>query len=127
MEVVCKSDYQDIYRIKDGVLFIVNKFKNKRFDGKIHFIGMYSKNRPYFKNYKNGLRILTDDYHDSYYNETYKKGQVICHGYPVEIVNKDEWEYQIKTTGESFSGNKDNLITLLGSIENIIDQYNKRQ
>ena len=27
MEVVCQCDYQDIYRIKDGVLLIINKFK----------------------------------------------------------------------------------------------------
>ena len=26
MEVVVQTDYQDIYRITDGVLFIVNKF-----------------------------------------------------------------------------------------------------
>ncbi len=27
MEVVVKTDYQDIYRIKYGVLFVVNKFE----------------------------------------------------------------------------------------------------
>ena len=26
MEIVVQTDYQDIYRITDGVLFIVNKF-----------------------------------------------------------------------------------------------------
>ena len=26
MEIVAQTDYQDIYRITDGVLFIVNKF-----------------------------------------------------------------------------------------------------
>ena len=26
MEIVVQTDYQDIYRITDGVLFVVNKF-----------------------------------------------------------------------------------------------------
>lgn len=124
MEIVCQSEYCDIYRIKDGVLLIVNKFKNTRFNGQLHFIGMYSKNRPYFKNYKSGLRILTEDYYDSHYNETYKEGQVIYHGYPVELVNEEEWEYQIKTTGESFSGDKDKILKLISEITQEINRSN---
>lgn len=27
MQTLCESEYQDIYRIKDGVLLVVNKFK----------------------------------------------------------------------------------------------------
>lgn len=27
MEVLCKSDYQDLYRVMDGVLLVVNKFR----------------------------------------------------------------------------------------------------
>ena len=105
MKIVCETDYQDIYRLKEGVLLVVNKFKYiANSDGKYDFISAYSKNKPYAKECQNQLRILTDDFYCRYSNTTYKEGQVLYRGYPVELVGENDWEYQIKTTGDAFSG-----------------------
>ena len=117
-EVLCKSDYQDIYRIKDGVVLIINKFKYiKNDEGGHDYIGYTStKYKRYIKGCQDTLCILTQDYYDQYRNKTYNNGQVIYNGYPVVLADRHEWNYQIKTTGTSFSGDLEEMITLLYEI-----------
>lgn len=50
------------------------------------------------------------------------QGTVLYYGRPVELARKDEWNYQIKTTGESLSGDFDEVTELLTSIIKIIDK-----
>lgn len=71
MEVLCQTEYQDVYRIKSGVLLVVNKFRDMVDEnGRKDFISAYSKNRPYHKHSKD-LRVLTDDYYYSPTQRTY--------------------------------------------------------
>lgn len=44
METLCKSDYQDLYRITDGVFLVVNKFRYILENGKYR-ISTYRKSR----------------------------------------------------------------------------------
>ena len=118
MQILCKSEYQDIYRIKDGVLLVVNKF-----DYTIGEEGYYKRidvNKTNSKKYENGckdLKVVTSKIvqHDG---SIVKAGQVLYHNYLVKIVPKDKWDYQIKTTGDMFSGNAKELLEY---IDNIID------
>lgn len=121
MEVVCQSDYQDIYRIDYGVLLVINKFKYISFKNAEYPI-VYNMNRTNCKAYKKGcqeqLKQLTKPYRgDEYHPFELPVGSVCYRGRPVKIVNQSEWNYQIKTTGEDFSGNRE---TILGYIENIV-------
>ena len=117
MEVLCQTEYQDVYRIKSGVLLVVNKFRDMVDEnGRKDFISTYSKNRPYHKHSKD-LRVLTDDYYYSPTQRTYKTGQVIYGCYPVELIdNKEEWTFQIKTTGDALSGTFGEITLLLTNI-----------
>lgn len=57
MEILCKSEYQNVYRVKDGVLFVVNKFKyikNKK-GYMYHLSNIDRKNSKTYK--KKGVRI----------------------------------------------------------------------
>ena len=122
MEVLCQTEYQDVYRIKSGVLLVINKFRIIERS----FISSYSKNRPYDKHSKD-LRVLTDDYYYYPNNKTYKSGQVIYNHYPVELVdNKEEWSFQIKTTGDALSGTFEEITFLLNNILGKVCETNDR-
>ena len=127
MEVICQTEYQDVYRVKSGVLLVINKFKiivNE--NGSRDFISTYSKNRPYHKHSKD-LRVLTADYYYSPTNKTYKAGQVVYCGYPVELIdNKEEWTFQIKTTGDALSGTFIEITSLLMNIYGKVCEANER-
>ena len=66
MEIVAQTDYQDIYRITDGVLFIVNKFisidYSNLIDERIHIYRKEAKYKSYNKNCQNCLKVLKKDY-----------------------------------------------------------------
>lgn len=122
METLFKSEYQDVYRIKSGVLLVINKFKIVSND----FISIYSKNRPYNK-YSKDLRILTADYYYSPTQKTYKAGQVTYNSYPVKLINnKREWNFQIKTTGDAFSGTFEEITFLIKNILEKVCETNER-
>ena len=61
MEIVAQTDYQDIYRITDEVLFIVNKFVSIDYsDQTKEFVYVYSseaKYKSYNKNCQNWLKV----------------------------------------------------------------------
>ena len=117
MEVVCKSDYQDIYRVKDGVLLVINKFKYiTDDDGKMNYIGYSMGHKRYAKGCQSSLCVLRHDYDDTYRGKKYYAGQVIYEGYPVELVDKSEWNFQIKTTGDALSGDIGTITMLLNEI-----------
>lgn len=132
MEVICQCDYQDIYRIKDGVLLIINKFKYVTDTEGYRYVHLFDINRSNSKTYAKGcqksLKILTKAYRYSsrklYSNQKSEDvvpaGTVIYNGYPVKKVDSNEWTYQIKTTGEFFSGNKSNILDLIYQITRLI-------
>ena len=66
MEVVVQTDYQDIYRITDGVLFIVNKFIPVDYSNdtpkKIYLHQSDMKYRLYNKFCQKRLKVLKEDY-----------------------------------------------------------------
>lgn len=81
---------------------------------------------PKVKSYNKGcqkrLKILKEDYYKQYDDITVPKGTVLYYERPVELVDKSEWNYQIKTTGELLSGDFDEVTELLTSIIKIIDK-----
>lgn len=70
MEIVAQTDYQDIHRITDGVLFIVNKFVpidySNLTDERIHIYRKEAKYKSYNKNCQNWLKVLKKDYKYEY-------------------------------------------------------------
>ena len=125
MQVVCESDYQDIYRIKDGVLLVVNKFKSIDYSDKtdrwVHIQSSSVKWGKYKKECQDHLKILKKDHYDEWANITIPKGTVLYCGRPVEIeTDKSQYEYQIKTTGEMFRGNAKRMTSYIDDIIDVI-------
>lgn len=105
MEVLANTEYQDVYRIVDGVLLIVNKFKRIIYDEDKYFGVSFSKSKvkSYNKGCQKWLKVLKEDYYDEYSNISVPKGTVLYQDYPVELTTKPEnYIYEIKTTGDAF-------------------------
>lgn len=117
MKIVVGSEYQDIYRITDGVLLVINKFRYVDYSPQTdRIISLYDgKFKPYNKNCQKKLRVLKEDC--NMYGITIPKGTVTYGLFPVEIVSdKSDYEYEIKTTGNMFSGNSDSMLKMLNEI-----------
>lgn len=105
MEVLANTEYQDVYRIVDGVLLIVNKFLYKDYSkitkGIVRVTNTKKDNcKTYHKGCQYYLKELKKDYLDTYAKVTIPKGTVLYNGYPVELTTKPEnYIYEIKTTG----------------------------
>lgn len=115
MQVLAETEYQDLYRVTDGVLLVVNKFVRTDYPYSIFSKG--AKMSKYNKGCQDCLKILKEDYYDKYRDVTIPKGTVLYHYYPVVSVNdKSLWTYQVKTTGDFFSGNADEMEILISDI-----------
>lgn len=121
MQIVCESDYQDIYRITDGVLLVINKFEYK---GEPRYIYTNNvKTGKYHKNCQEYLTVIKKEFYNKYDDITYEKGTVMYHHCVVQKTDdKSKWKYQIKTTGESFSGDHKRIMDMLNDIKELIDK-----
>lgn len=121
MEVLANTEYQDVYRIVDGVLLIVNKFKRIIYDEDKYFRVSFSKSKvkSYNKGCKKWLKVLKEDYHDEYSDISVPKGTVLYQDYPVELSNV--YKYEVKTTGISFSGNYSTVKSIINDICEVMD------
>lgn len=118
MEVLAKTEYQDLYRVTDGVLLVVNKFVPIEYENeKCCFVYNDTKQRKYNKECQHWLRVLKEDYYDEYSDIIVPKGTVTYMCSPViNTDNQADWTYEVKTTGKSLSGNSEIIEKLLSSI-----------
>ena len=124
MEKLCESDYQNVYRIKDGVLLIINKFEYMSFPNDA-YPHVYSRKRilkQYAKGCQSELKKLTVDFTHPYEGWVLPKDSVVYGSRPVQIVPESKWDYQVKTTGTSLSGNRFEMIELLSMIDKVISE-----
>lgn len=127
MEIVINTDYQDIYRVAGGVLLVVNKFEyDKSYGG--HCCVWGGKQKPYHKQTK-ALRVLKEDVVQKGYNaETsgydvthiIPEGTVLKHSHPIRLADKSKWTYEIKTTGDCFSGSCEEILEYIDEIKKTI-------
>ena len=126
MEVLANTEYQDVYRIVDGVLLIVNKFKRIICNEDEYFRVSFSnsKVKSYNKGCQKWLKVLKEDYHDEYSNISVPKGTVLYQDYPVELTIKPEnYIYEIKTTGNAFGGDYNEVTDIIDNIYKLMDRY----
>lgn len=71
VQVLAETEYQDLYRITDGVLLVVNKFKPIDY-GEDKYVSLYDpKVKSYNKGCQKRLKILKEDYYKQYLKELY--------------------------------------------------------
>ena len=123
IEILAETEYQDLYRISDGVLLVINKFKRIEYPSDPYF-SVYSGDLRlplYNKGCQKWLKVLKDDYKDKYHDIIVSKGTVLYMDYPVEPTdNKDDWTYEVKTTGSCLGGDFTTTENILNTILNIM-------
>lgn len=126
IEILAQTEYQNLYRITDGVLLVVNKFVPMDFyvqtgrHGNMRIWLPDAKYKTYGKGCQKDLKELKEDYYDKYSTRTVKKGTVIYNSVPVTKVEKADWTYEIKTTGSSLGGNFEKVENMLNCISNLM-------
>ena len=129
MEVLAQTEYQDLYRVTDGVLLVVNKFVTIEYENEKHFTVSRNKAKQgkYNKGCQDWLKILKADYYDEYSKITVPKGTVTYIDRPViPTDNQSDWTYEVKTTGSALSGNYSRIKNLLSDILNTIKEYKEK-
>ena len=119
MEVLAKTEYQDLYRVTDGVLLVVNKFVPIEYENEKYFTvhRREVKQVKYNKGCQDWLKVLKKDYYDEYRNIMVPKGTVTYIDRPIiPTNNQSDWKYEVKTTGSALSGDFDTIEMLLSSI-----------
>ena len=125
IQVLAKTDYQDVYRVIDGVLLIVNKFEYM-FEQRSPVDYSGKRRKMYHKNTKD-LAINQEDKID-WHKNFIPKGTVLYHNYPVVATdNQPDWTYEIKTTGDALSGSYIEVENLLSEILYTIRTGERRQ
>ena len=120
IQILAETEYQDLYRVTDGVLLVVNKFKPidySKVTNKTVGALYRAKTGKYNKGCQDCLKVLKSDYVDAYSDVTVPKGTVLYHNRPVEVTTDElEYQYQIKTTDDLFSGDADEMENMLSDI-----------
>ena len=119
IQILAKTEYQDLYRVTDGVLLVVNKFIPIEYENEKYFTVSRSKAKQgkYNKGCQDWLKILKADYYDEYSKITVPKGTVTYIDRPViPTDNQPDWTYEVKTTGSALSGDYMVIESLLSNI-----------
>lgn len=118
------SDFIGIYRITNGTLLYVQKY------GVIPNHDGYSSGSEFNKNTKiirgcKGLRQLVVDYNYKSFDQTPKlipAGTFIINGQPVQIVDLENYTFEVKSN-EGLKGSKFDMLGYLKLINEVIDSY----
>lgn len=133
MEQVFASDYEDVYRVKDGVMFYVKKYNRVRDKktGRYRCIKledrMKLKNYIKDKSYQNCcLKIASEDVHidNGFWSGEYtliQKGSVFDGDFIIKPVSPNLYRYEIKATGNSFSGNVIQINKIVKDIMEVVN------
>lgn len=121
-----KSDFVDIYRIENGTLLYVNKFKRSEEYSSTFYYRDLKKHSKIVRGCK-GLIVITEEFP---YKEWLNGGKMKClpvglfllNGIPVEKVEKEDYHFQIKTS-EGMSGNNSKVSNMLEMINDILKYY----
>lgn len=133
MEEIIKSEYEDVYRVKEGVTLHVKKYSRVRDEktGRYRCIKledrMKLKNYIKDKSYQNCcLKIASEDVHidNGFWSGEYtliQKGSVFDGDFIIKPVSQNLYRYEIKATGNSFSGN---VIQINKMVKDIMEVVN---
>ena len=133
MEEIIKSEYEDVYRVTDGVTLHVKKYGKVRDEetGRYRCVKLedLEKLKSYIKgkNYRNcRLKSASEDVYidNGFWSGDYTlvpKGSVFDNYFIVKPVSPNLYRYEIKATGNSYSGN---VIQINKMVKDIMEVVN---
>lgn len=125
-ETVQEHEYQDIYRLCYGVLVIVNKYNIANYNWYWGNTKEHKKKLEKIKGLKSCFKTLDDIDMYTYNNQELSvlpRGSIIFEdNVIIPTNNKDEYFYELKTTGSCFSGVGKEFSDLLNLVKEIYDK-----
>lgn len=120
METIVNTEYQEVYRVTDGVLLVINKFTKMYPNEYIHSShwGTEDRNGRRKTYHKNTKDLYIQQFEEvAWSGKIIPKDTILYYSEPVVATdNKHDWNYQIKTSGDSFSGCINEIDEMLSSI-----------
>lgn len=111
VEIVCQTEYQDIYRIKPYVLLVVDKFTlGEVVHNCSNHLSQYT--RPYSKGTESGLRVSKKNNNKVYYYD-----------FVANVTTPNNYRFKLKTSGDAFNGNWIEFNNLLLDCNEIVQSY----
>ncbi|MEJ3719211.1 hypothetical protein WGM54_14415 [Paenibacillus polymyxa] len=107
MEQIQSHEVKDIWRIREGLLVEIHKYKS---------LGYHIHSKKEEKRVKGckGLTELTKEYTDSYYQKTFPKGTLFYHGSPVEpVTDPQQFKLRLNRVVVQFGGQSMKLMWYL--------------
>ena len=112
VEIVCQTEYQDIYRIKPYVLLVVDKFTlGEVVSNRSNHLSKYT--RPYSKGTESGLRI----------SKNAEAGKVFYYDFEVYPTSPSNYRFKLKTSGDAFNGNAEEFCSIVECCNRIVKSY----
>lgn len=111
VEIVCQTEYQDIYRIKPYVLLVVDKFSLVTPSESFTHLSKYT--RPYSKYTESMLRV----------SKNVDDNRVFYCGWDVCITSPDKYRFKLKTSGDAFNGSAKEFSFLMEYCNEIVKSY----
>ena len=112
VEIVCQTEYQDIYRIRPYILLVVDKFTlGDSVYYRSNHLSQYTK--PYSKHTESGLRIDKDP----------DIGKVYYYDFIAHPASPNNYRFKLKTSGDAFNGNSEEFNNLLSCCNKIVQSY----
>lgn len=124
VEKITEHEYMDVYRIRDGVLLKVKKYKQSdtRHIG-WHNIKEYKASLEKLTGLKNLYKVISD-IECKYGSWKLSAGDIIFENeHVIPTNNYMEYRYEVKTTGECFSGNWGEFGDIMMDIAKICESY----
>ena len=111
VEIVCQTEYQDIYRIKPYVLLVVDKFSLVTSSESWTHLSRYTK--PYSKYTESMLRV----------SKNADSNRVFYCGWEVRLADINDYRFKLKTSGDAFNGKADEFSSLVMCCNEIVKSY----
>lgn len=120
MKNVVNTEYQEVYRVTDGVLLVINKFTKMYPNEYVHSSrwGTKEKNSRRKTYHKDTKDLFIQQFDETTWGgKIIPKDTILYYSEPVVATdNKYDWNYQIKTSGDSFSGGVNEIDNMLSDI-----------
>lgn len=118
MEQIQDHPIQDIWRVKPGLLVVINKYERIG-----SWLSVSSKQTKVVRGCK-GLRVLTEDFHNQYEKVSYLKGTYLFGTAPVKpISDYRKFKVEVKSSGGTIEGSLKEVQDVMSDIDVIMAKY----
>ncbi|MFE8701150.1 hypothetical protein ACFYKX_11145 [Cytobacillus sp. FJAT-54145] len=126
MQIIQQHSLQDIYRIQDGLLVVVNKYKSlSYYEPQLEKVKK-KKLKGISKAYELVEEVTVEKYYPTRQFVTYPANSLILHSKVVEpLTDPQDYYYEIKASGGTIEGNLETILQTQAKIQQLLEEYRR--